>query len=597
MASVVVVLVFILLILFASQVVVGFFKRTSTRLLIEYNELDAIQELKQSFGKLQISTSSYAVFGNSDGEAYFKSLVDEAKENLELCNRVVTESHGQFILHEFDDLINRVDEMASRMFLLDPSGDNEKIKSLLYNISQEISKAIDDVDVLLGETELEINEYVNFNSSVINHSRITFLILGIIVVLVIIIGGLLFIRSLTRPIKELVSTTRKISLGDRTAKVQLNTEDEFYTLGESFNEMVDTLDKTTVSREYLNNILKNMFDALVVTDNRLKIRSVNQAALDLLEYKSSELTGKNVMMLFNHNKRPGPPEDYQDNPEDDHDDKVSNTRAIINVEKFFKSKSGTIIPVLLSCGILKNQANEADGLIIVSHDLTEKKAIEEKLEQSRKERLIDINDAHEEERIRIATDLHDGLGQMLTAISYSVQNLYQEKPAEDPVITNAVSNIQAQIDNTIREAKNLAHNLTPIVLKDFGLIAAVENLVARANEMHETSFKFNAFNFNDRINPKLEKAIYRICQESLNNIVKHAQAKHAIYQIFRHDNAIVLVIEDDGVGFDAGAWKKNEKSSSIGLISIRERVLSFDGNFTINAEIGHGTELIIEIPC
>jgi len=157
--------------------------------------------------------------------------------------------------------------------------------------------------------------------------------------------------------------------------------------------------------------------------------------------------------------------------------------------------------------------------------------------------------------------------------------------------------IQQHIDNAIRETKNLAHNLIPIVLKDFGLIVAVENLISRANELYETKFRFDVFDFDERIDPKREKVLYRICQESLNNIIKHAKAKNATYQIYWQDCSVVLVIEDDGIGFDANAFESKGKYAGIGLIGMRERVLAFDGNFTINSEPGKGTEIIVELPC
>ncbi len=272
-------------------------------------------------------------------------------------------------------------------------------------------------------------------------------------------------------------------------------------------------------------------------------------------------------------------------------------KSKIHEQQIMKTKTGRKVPVLISCAILTNQKNLAEGLIIVGHDQTKKKAIEEKLERSRRERLVEINEAQEEERMRIATDLHDGLGQMLTAISYAVQELSVNEQNDTIVINEPVNMIHQQIDKAIREAKNIAHNLIPIVLKDFGLLVAIENLINRANELYETKFTLEAFDFNTRIDPKREKVLYRICQESLNNIVKHAHAKNAYYQIYWQGCCVVLVIEDDGVGFDTNALESNPAKSGIGLISMKERVLSFDGDFTINSEPENGTEIIVEIPC
>lgn len=582
--------VFIVLIIIASQVVVHLFKNTSEKIVVEYNELEALQEFKLSLSMLMVSTNKYAVCEEEHDKSNFKTLIFRAKEKLNTCKVVVTESHERYLLYELENVIVIVDSLAYEMYQLDPRDDQSVIVLLLSNINREINDGIDSIDSLLRETKIEIIEYESINNTVIKHSTYTFLTLGFTLLMILIFGGLRFIKSLTKPIKELVSTTNKISKGDRSAKVEIDTKDEFHILARSFNRMLDTLDKTTVSKDYFNNILENMFDALIVTDNNLMIRSLNKAALNLLEYSESELIGQKIVVLFEKSKTNDFIEQYSEK-------ELISYSAQINSKTHLRSKSGSVIPASISCSILKTRKNKIDGLIVVGHDLTKQRAIEKKLEHARKERQIIINDAQEEERIRLATDLHDGLGQMLTAISYSVQDLPSDENSKTDNNAEALIEIQRQIDAAIQETKNLAHNLIPIVLKDFGLIVAIENLVRKANEMYETSFQFNAYDFDERIDAKLEKVLYRICQESLNNIVKHAHAKHATYQMFWQNCAIVLVIEDDGVGFDPDAFEKNDKHTGIGLISMKERVQAFNGDIIIYSEVGNGTEIIIEIPC
>jgi len=590
MASGFIVMIFILLVIAANQIVVRLFNKTSTHLVIEYHELDAIQELKFALNNLITATGNFVVFGDDLDQTQFSTLIKHAENKLDVCKNVVTERHELSLLYNFEDVISRVDSLANQIVLLKLTGDEQRAKESLAKIYLEINSGLKDVDKLLSETKLEINEYENTINTVIKHSTLTVFTLAIIIVLILGFGGLVFIRGLTRRINELVSTTIKISQGDRTAKVTMKSEDEFQTLAQSFNAMLDSLEQTTVSKDYLNNILNNMFDALVVTDRQLKIRSVNQSAMNLLEYQENELIDQEVMVLFDNTK-------HIHLSSTNNEERLVELSTVVNKENRFKSRTGKIIPSLISCTLLRKQDNEPDGLIIVGHDLTEKNAIERKLEQTRKERQIDINEAQEKERLRIATDLHDGMGQTLTAISYSVQNLYPKDTEVEESIQMAFANIQAQIDAAIREAKTLAHNLIPIVLKDFGLIVAMKNLIGRANETYKTRFRFDAFDFNERIDSRLEKMLYRISQESLNNIVKHAQAKNAYYQIFWQDCSVVLVIEDDGVGFDTKALQAEPKNKGIGLISMRERVLAFDGSFILNSEPGQGTEIVVEIPC
>ena len=136
----------------------------------------------------------------------------------------------------------------------------------------------------------------------------------------------------------------------------------------------------------------------------------------------------------------------------------------------------------------------------------------------------------------------------------------------------------------------------PGVLKDFGLCAALKELISSTNDLQKTDFSFNHFDFDERIDPTIEKMLYRISQEAVNNVLKHAKADKATIQLFRSTGLITLTIEDDGVGFDPSAEEFGEQDG-IGLVSIKERIASYKGELTINTGHGQGTEMIIEIPC
>ena len=583
-----IVLLLIMLMILASQIVVEILKKTSNELVVEYNEMNAIQELKLSLYQLLLQTNKPNLSENADDQAFFNILVHQVHEKVLECNHIITDSHDYEILNDLSKKVNKIETLAEVFFTMNQKEKNIRQIHILQKLNDEITEGLTQVDIILIETKMETDAYAEINKTVFQHSTISILLLGIIIILIFISGGLKFINNLTKPIHDFVSTTKRIISGEKGIKVKINTQDEFSTLANSFNLMLESLEQTTVSKSYLDNILKNMFDSLIVTDRNMKIRSVNQSASDLLGHHKTWFDGKPLGVIFgeNNNDELIP----LDNKE------IKALKSIIKKKNAFVHSSGRRIPVLISCAILKTDNGESDGLIIVGHDLTIREEIEKKLEESRKQRQIDINEAQEEERIRIATDLHDGLGQMLTAVSYTTQEIQNMDESNIEEREKLTTKIQEQIDKAIKESKNLAHNLIPIVLKDFGLIVAIKNLIERAKDLYDIDFTFNAIDFNERIDVKLEKAIYRICQESLNNIVKHSKAKNVDYQIFRQDQLIVLVIDDDGVGFDIKSLE--EKSiKGIGLISMRERVLAFGGTFSINSQIGKGTEIIVEIPC
>jgi len=574
----------IILMIVASQIVVGVLKRTSNEFFIEYHEMNAIQEFKLSLYQILLQTNKNTLITNTDDQTFYQILIHQAHEKLTECQNVITESHDSEILEEFPDRLNNIENLAQRYFNAGSENLNTNKEQLLQLMNENLNEGLKQIDIVLIETKLETASYKEINSTVFNHSSLSILSLGIIIFMIFLFGGLRFINNLTKPIHDLVITTKRIIGGERGIKVKIDTGDEFSTLADSFNQMLDSLESTTVSKSYLDNILRNMFDSLVVTDSKLIIRSVNKSLSTLTAYDESIIEGKPLSILFG-----------DDSISIDNETNLETWKKLIENKNFLIHSSGKRISALISCAVLKSENDNSEGLVIVGHDLTVKNEIEYKLEQSRKQRQIDINEAQEEERMRIATDLHDGLGQMLTAISYSTQEFQNIETIDNSKKEKLINKIQDQITIAIKESKNLAHNLIPIILKDFGLIVAIRNLIEKANEISNISFSFNAYDYNERINPKLEKALYRICQESLNNIIKHSKATEVNYQIFKQDGLIVLVVDDNGIGFDVHKYN-NQLDKGIGLISMRERVQSFGGVITIDSQPGVGTEVLVEIP-
>jgi signal transduction histidine kinase len=107
---------------------------------------------------------------------------------------------------------------------------------------------------------------------------------------------------------------------------------------------------------------------------------------------------------------------------------------------------------------------------------------------------------------------------------------------------------------------------------------------------------YQAHNFSQRLEPEIETNIYRIVQEALNNIVKHSKASEFNVQITKHEEKIVVSVEDNGVGFDFGGIKKTDLKSGMGIINMQERIVPLDGNLSVNSKLGGGTEILIEIP-
>ncbi|MES2426652.1 MAG: sensor histidine kinase [Bacteroidota bacterium] len=200
-----------------------------------------------------------------------------------------------------------------------------------------------------------------------------------------------------------------------------------------------------------------------------------------------------------------------------------------------------------------------------------------------------IFEGEQNERIRIARDLHDSIGQMMSVIKMNVSNLNHKYPAD-----NHIDNTLTLVDKTITEVRHISHNLIPEEL-NFGLFAALEDMFNKINAGTGTKINFNIPD--EARKHQFEKSnqlsIYRIVQEVVGNIVKHADATQIFIDVLREPNQLTIAIKDNGNGFDTGQIKN---SKGIGWKNIAARVNLLDGNMQIRSEKLSGTQIEITIP-
>jgi two-component system sensor histidine kinase UhpB len=214
-------------------------------------------------------------------------------------------------------------------------------------------------------------------------------------------------------------------------------------------------------------------------------------------------------------------------------------------------------------------------------------------EQQLHELASHIEDAKEEERLRIAREIHDEIGSLLTAIKIDLSWLNQHLPKDNPLVADKATTIATLVDKTIESASNLAESLRPGFLDSFGFIAAIE---IEAQEFSKRSgVTCSIIKSQEAIDLPETHAIslFRIFQETLNNIMKHAQAKNARVEIVKGPDHLELIISDDGVGFSENA---RNKPRSFGLRGIHERVAHLGGNVKISSRLNKGTRIAIFIP-
>jgi len=201
-----------------------------------------------------------------------------------------------------------------------------------------------------------------------------------------------------------------------------------------------------------------------------------------------------------------------------------------------------------------------------------------------------VVEAQELERARLARELHDETGQALTSILLGLKPLEETAATHDA--RSAIASLRELVVSTLRDVRRLAVELRPSALDDFGLVTAVERLVDGFREQSALEVDLEAQLGEERLPSEVETAFYRIVQEALTNIVKHADAKRVSVVLTRRDMSVAAVVEDDGCGFDANATRED----GLGLTGMRERVGLVGGRLRIESASGSGTTVRAEVP-
>ena len=202
--------------------------------------------------------------------------------------------------------------------------------------------------------------------------------------------------------------------------------------------------------------------------------------------------------------------------------------------------------------------------------------------------------SQEEERRRIARELHDEAGQALTAVKLGLDRLEEASPEENGKLKKEISEIRKMLVRTSAEIRRLSYRLHPTLLSDLGLRPALDLYLKEVAVHSKLNIDFRMVGFDSRLDPDLETVLYRFSQEALTNTLNHGQAKNFHLSIIKSYPKIIFLAEDDGIGFDGQISGKSRRS--LGLLGMRERTSLREGNFQIKSRPGEGTRIRIEIP-
>ncbi len=231
-------------------------------------------------------------------------------------------------------------------------------------------------------------------------------------------------------------------------------------------------------------------------------------------------------------------------------------------------------------------------LLYNRYKLKKQQELDQELIRQKDLRSIAIIDAEEKERTRIAKDLHDGIGQQLSAAKLAINaldNLTDEEKRNEKI--GVLSNM---LDESIKDVRAVSHSMMPSALYKLGLSSAIREFVQKISATGAIKADLEIVGLDDSLNKTTEIILYRVIQELVNNTIKHAQAKKVMIQMIKHDNDMLnIIVEDDGIGFNT---KDTNNVEGIGLKNIQSRIEYINGDVVFDSTSGKGTTVIIDVP-
>lgn len=259
-------------------------------------------------------------------------------------------------------------------------------------------------------------------------------------------------------------------------------------------------------------------------------------------------------------------------------------------------KDGSLFHAAVHITPLYDPARKHVGFVKVTRDITARVQAEEQRRQAvLRTRFVEQTiAAREDEQRRLARELHDGIGQSLTSLRMGLGVV--ERARDLPTAQAAASELRPMVVRTEDEVRRLTRNLRPAVLDDLGLVPALSRLAEEVRRSHNVQIRLDASNAAAvRLSDVVETALYRIAQEALTNVIKHAAAENIDVRLDCAPTGVQLTVADDGVGYDLGSSRSDEQGR-FGIVGMRERVALLNGAFEIEGRPAGGTTILVTIP-
>lgn len=360
---------------------------------------------------------------------------------------------------------------------------------------------------------------------------------------------------------------------------------EFLARVRSIARLAETAAALRESEQHYRRLVQILPDSIATIDPEFRVSGLNQWTAVMLGYGNIDELHLKSIFDFVH------PTDRDRFRADISSFKTGEVKA---AEYQFVRRDGRSFPVETNITMSLSPGGENLGLIMAARDVTDHKRLEEKLRGLPRR----ITEAQEAERSRVARELHDGVIQVIAAATMRLRRVHELVGAQNPVAAEILSRCQLLLVQALDENRRIARNLRPGDLDELGLSAACRNLCNELESRTRLVVKYRFVQNGSTLPPNIDLGLFRVVQEALNNIEKHAKAKLVRVRIVVEANEVRASIRDDGCGFDTTAAESSDgdRRRGIGLSSIRERTSALGGTCAFVSKPNEGTAITVRIP-
>jgi PAS domain S-box-containing protein len=419
--------------------------------------------------------------------------------------------------------------------------------------------------------------------------------LGIAAGLAFLLGWIGSYLLVLRPVRTLVKSSARLATGDLTTRTGLaHRGDELGRLTRTFDQMAQALEQRESESKSTNQSLKvsemryrRLFETaqdgiLILNADTGQIDDVNPFLTDMLGYSREQLLGNKLWEI-------GP---FKDTQASKAQFKELQRETYVRYDDLpVETRDGRSISVEFVSNVY--QVNGGKVIQCNVRDITKRKQAEAKRkEYSRKLQELSrrLVEAQETERRNIARELHDEIGQALTVIQLNLQTLLQS-PEADGLTPRLTESLQV-VERVLEQVQDISLDLRPSILDDLGLEPALRWYTDRQAALVELKVKFHADRLEQRLDPMVETECFRVAQEALTNVVRHARAKTVTVDLRQENGLLHLRVRDDGTGFEVAAVReKAVRGASLGLLSMEERAALAGGGLEFTSIPRQGTEV------